>query len=430
MKWAVFVVALCGVVPLGLWLRGRVQWQRRLWLLIGFLPYFGLDPLKINLISYETYRGDSRGLEVTVVDLLVWALALALPAVRVKSPYRAARYLYFAAVLVSVLEARWPEFSVFSVWKLLRMYILLAVLVRAAAKDPEVPAAVLRGMTFGTLYEFFLVVHQRYILHFHQARGNLPHQNTLGMAVNLVLPMCLALVLAGRGGRLPAIALGAGAISIVLTLSRGAMTMFGLGMIMVFGVSVLRRFRARKLVMALCGLLLATVVLARAWDTIVDRFLHAPKESAESRKYFEAAAKLMLSEHPLGVGINQYSRVLDEGGYGTRVGITGYDTSGIVHNIYWLTAAEVGYLGLGAFLALLLHALAVAARGALRARDDIRGDVMLGLGVGLLLLCLQGLLEWAHRQTALSYLFWLVLGVLAALGRELDLARRKAATGA
>jgi hypothetical protein len=47
----------------------------------------------------------------------------------------------------------------------------------------------------------------------------------------------------------------------------------------------------------------------------------------------------------------------------------------------------------------------------------VRSDVLIGLGIGLCLLYFQGKLEWALRQTAPSYLFWNVVGLVAALSR-------------
>jgi O-antigen ligase len=417
MKWFVFGLALVCIVPWGLWLRRQPAWQQRLWFLIGLLPFIGLDSLDINLISYEHYRGDSRGIEVTIVDLFIWALALALPRTTIPAPYRVARLAYLATMLLSSVTAPSPSFCLFSVWKLVRMYVLLGVLTRACAHHPQVAPTLLRGMAYGTLYEFGLVLHQRYVLHIHQTPGNLSHQNTLGMVLNLILPSVLALLLVKQGGRLAFVVLGAGAISILLTLSRGAMAMFVLGGVLVFALSCMRRLRPRKLVLAACAALFAAMALGRAWDSIIDRFVNAPRESAEIRVRFEAAARLMAYENPLGVGINQFSRVLEHGGYAERVGITGYDASAIVHNIYWLTAAEVGWAGLIAYLMVLLHPLFQALWHGLRARHDVRGDVLIGLGIGLCLLYFQGKLEWALRQTAPSYLFWNVVGLVAALSR-------------
>jgi O-antigen ligase len=287
-------------------------------------------------------------------------------------------------------------------------------------EDPAVAPWILRGMASGVIYELGVALHQRYVLHHHQVAGDFAHQNTFGMAVNLVMPMVLALRLSGSGGRLALPTLLAGASCIVLTLSRGAMTMLLVGSFVVFAASTIRKPTRAKLKTAAVSVAVAGAMLSRAWSTIVDRFVNAPKESAEGREQFEEAARLMLAEHPLGIGMNGFSLALGEAGYGARVGVYGYDATGIVHNIYWLTAAEIGYLGFVAFVVLLASPVVLAARGFWWSNDDRRGDVMLGLGVGLLLMDFQGQLEWAFRQTTLSYLFWTIVSIVTALSRQVD----------
>lgn len=422
MKYVVFVLALVGCFPFGAWLAKRPDVRLWLWTAIGFLPFYGLDSVDINLVSYEQYRGDSRGIEITLVDLFVLSLALALPKARSPMPYKIPVVAYAVVAGASVLWAREPLFATFSVWKLLRMVGLLRVVSRGC-EDDAVPPAILRGMAFGLLYELYLALQQRYVHHHHQVSGNFAHQNTFGMAVNLIVPSVIAMKLAGQGRRLALAVIASGAMSVVLTLSRGAMTMFLIGATSVFLVSTARRPTAAKIRAGLLGAVIGTALVLRAWDTIVDRFLHAPKESAEGRVQFEAAASLMLGDHPLGVGINGFSLALGDGGYGARVGVFGYDATGIVHNIYWLTAAEIGYLGFLAFVAVLASPIFTAFRGAAHARGDVRGDILLGLGVGLCLMDFQGKLEWAFRQTTLSYLFWTLAGVIAGLARAVRLAR-------
>jgi len=418
MKWFVFFFALASVVPLGSFLESRPQWQRAVWFLVGFLPFFGLDSVDINIISFEHYRGDARGVEITAVDLLVAAMSFALPSRNYPAPMRWLTLAYLAVLTLSMTSATEPLFALFSVWKMLRMILLLRVVSRGC-EAPDAPPALLGGMGFGVLYELMLALKQRYLEHIHQVAGNFPHQNTLGMAVNLVMPLAFALVLSGAGRKLTPMTFAAGAVCIVLTLSRGAMMMMGLGLFVVYVVSFARRPSGRKAVVGLGALGGAISVVAYAFHTIVDRFVNAPKESAESRVQFENAAALMLSDHPFGVGVNQYSLSLEQSGYAARAGITGYDTSGIVHNIYWLTAAEVGYLGTALFVAILGAPVLAALRGLLAARRDPRGDVLLGIAVGLVLMYIQGRLEWAMRQTTLSYLFWTLCGIVHPLATTL-----------
>jgi O-antigen ligase len=156
--------------------------------------------------------------------------------------------------------------------------------------------------------------------------------------------------------------------------------------------------------------------LTKSYKTIVERFLHAPVSSGKARDYFEGAAAAMLRQNPWGIGINQYSHVLSTGNYANAV--AEYDRSGLVHNLYWLTLAELGYAGFAAFMLLMAAPLVLALRGAWRARGDIRGDILAGCAAGMVALYAQSLLEWVARQTVMGYLYWGVAALVYALWRD------------
>lgn len=415
MKIAFVIFAILAIFPLGLLVR-RHRWMRdALVFAIGVLVF--TDYFDINPISYETYRGVARGLEITIVDLAVWTLGVALPRGRHPMPYRASTAFYAVPALLSVVISSMPLLGVFSLWKLLRTYLLIVVLARAF-EDERVPPILLKGLAVGLIYQAGDALMLRYVRHQHQVTGTFSHQNTMGMAVNLVLPIMFALVLRHRT-RLGTAAVLAGAVCIVLTLSRGALATMAVGLTLVYLVSIRRTVSRRKLWVAVAGAGAVLIVGMKSFDTILRRFEYAPDASELAREQFNAAAGLMLDDHPLGVGLNMFSHALDHAGYAAQVGITGYSTSSVVHNIYWLTLAETGYLGLVAYLVLLAVPLALAVWGVRRAGPDVRGDVLLGCAVGLASLYAQGLLEWAGRQTVLMYMFGMVAALTVALVRQL-----------
>ena len=65
----------------------------------------------------------------------------------------------------------------------------------------------------------------------------------------------------------------------------------------------------------------------------------------------------------------------------------------------------MGYLGIVALIPLLLNPVVLAFRHGFRAPSDVRGDILLGLGVGLGLFYVHGTFEWVWRSTEVSYLF-------------------------
>ena len=413
MKWIALGIALMAVPVISGWARGRDDRVALLATIVAFLPFFNVD---VYLVSDPSYRGDTRGLELGLVDLAGLALWWAMPAAG-RLPDRLLRAAFLLAVLASVAQAARPEFALYGVAKLVRMYAIGAVAARAGRTGHG--PALLRGLAFGLIYAAVVALQQRYLDGRLQATGPFVHQNGLGMTANLIAPVLLSLLLVGQGGRLVAIALACAALSVILSLSRGAMTMLPLACAVVYVGSMRRRYTPRKLVILLIALLGAALVLGKSLDTIVDRFLHAPETSGEGRERFEEAAHLMLADHPLGVGLNQYSWVLAHDGYGARVDLPPPDRDGLVHNYYWLTAAEAGWPGLVLLLLIMAAPLVRALAGVGRhwRTPSVRGDLLLGLAAGILVTYLHSTLEWALRITPISQVLWILYGLIAAIAR-------------
>ena len=102
----------------------------------------------------------------------------------------------------------------------------------------------------------------------------------------------------------------------------------------------------------------AAALLPLAISSFEERFAAEPISAEyDERAAFQRAAALMLSDHPMGAGANNYVVVANSRDYirpGRGVTWGGSSRSTFVHNAYWLTAAELGYLGAIAFALLLL----------------------------------------------------------------------------
>jgi O-antigen ligase len=161
--------------------------------------------------------------------------------------------------------------------------------------------------------------------------------------------------------------------------------------------------------------LAALPVTIKVGPAIIDRFQNAPVESGESRAQANEAALAMANRHFLGVGINNYSHVINETAYSRF--IPNEMDRGIVHNIYLLHACEMGWLGLIAFVLLIVNYLWIGARAAFSKRDDPGTWMAIGILAGMLGFWMQSFLEWAFRQTYLTVEFFMLAGFLAALPR-------------
>lgn len=414
-KWAVFVFAVLASYPAGRWLQDRPALRIHVWTLVGVLPF--LSP-PMALTSFGARPGDTNGIEVALIDWLALSLLLAARPADRPLPYRFALSVYFLVVVVSIPQARWTLVATGYAWKLGRMYLLLLAIWRAGGDDKWVPAALLRGMTLGVVYEGAVAAWQHYGLGLMQARGSLSHQNMLGMLMNLVVMVPIARILAGPTSLLTKLVPVAAVAAGLFTVSRGAILFLGLGSTLVYLGSVLREFTPRKARIGLLGLVLGAAIVTVALTTIESRTAEERAGSMEVREQLASAASMMLHDHPLGVGPNHYTIELLLGGYGQRAGVSWGMQTGIVHNVYWLTAAEMGYAGVVVLLILFLAPLRTAFRYGLRGRGR-KADVLIGLGVGLMIFDAHSLFEWIWRRTEVSYLYFMTIAMIPVLARQL-----------
>jgi O-antigen ligase len=419
-KWAIFIVVVLSAPFVGSWLRRRPRLQLWAWTLVGFLPFFA--PLDMGLVVFRDFPGDTHGLVFAVLDALALTLLFAQERPAGPLPYRFALTAYVVVALASVAQAQWWLGAFGYVWTLARMYVLYAAVCRAS-HDGRVPAALLRGLSLGVVYELGWVVYQHFGLHIHRATGTLVHENTLGMMVNLVVMAPIALLLVGRGTKLSWLAALAAPFIAFFTVSRGAILFLGVGVLLVYALSALRRYDLRKVGIGLVALVLAAAVVPMALATLSSRSRQEQDESMQTRAQLEQAASLMLEDHPLGVGPSHFVMALLVRGYGDRAGVGWYNWTSLVHNIYRLTAAEMGYAGLAALLVLFLTPLLSALRWGLRMGPDPRADLLLGLGVGLAAFYVHSLFEWTWRIPAVTYVYWIVVGMVGGLTRQLREAR-------
>jgi O-antigen ligase len=84
------------------------------------------------------------------------------------------------------------------------------------------------------------------------------------------------------------------------------------------------------------------------------------------------------------------------------------------HNIYFLTVAETGILGLLAFLWLILGVFAEGWR-TLKSKDPLLAACAAGLLAGLAATLVHGLLGWGWRYDVLHVTFWFLAGCALSL---------------
>lgn len=423
MKWLVLVIALGAVLPVGLWLRGHPELRARCFLLVGLAPFFlsAIPGMDMAIVAWPDWLGFVHGYELTVLDLIVATLFVSLPRTPGSLPFKIVFLLYFLAVVLSMLQAHVPLAASFYAWQIARIFLVYATIQRACA-DERVPSYLLQGMAVGLCFQAGVAIWQRFGSGLVQSPGTFVHQNALGFASHFVIMPFFALLLAGARGWLAPATLLAGIVIAILTASRGAMGLSALGLCLVFVISVARGWTRRKGAVALAGMALAVAAAPLAIASFEKRFAAVPlSTNYDERAAFEKAAAMIVAKHPLGVGANHYVYVAKNRGYSERAGVIPIEASrnAHVHNAYWLAATETGYFGLVALVLVLLSPLITAFGSGWRARGDMRGDLLLGFGVALVVVCLHSLVEWILFTAQVQYFLAIAMGIVAGLAQQL-----------
>jgi hypothetical protein len=119
------------------------------------------------------------------------------------------------------------------------------------------------------------------------------------------------------------------------------------------------------------------------------------------------AALRLIAVHPLlGVGPDNFRHY-----YGAVLGLEAWDERVEANNVYLEVLADLGVLGLAAFVWVVAGPLVAAGRGAL-ARGS-RAYLALGVGLSLVAFLVHGLLDAFLAFNPTAWLFWLLLGLAA-----------------
>lgn len=426
MKYLVFSLALAVGVPV--MILAVVLYDRfRDWLLgaLVFSTVLG-DMANINFLSLETYRGPDRGFEINLTDLIVVALIAAL-ALRHWSRIRWVPYNTLPIVgvcmvaLIATFAAQQPLLGAFTLFKMLRFYALYWCVTNSLRTGASLESIRWGFIGIG-VFLTALTVHQKYVLHIYRVFGSFDHSNTIPSYVVQILPLLVAWTMVVRGGRtktLLSIAAIVGLLfTVVATFSRAGIAVALCSSLIALGMT-LHRASWSRLAGAAAVLFLTVLAGTKATDSLVQRFTDAPTSSRDARREFNIAAKLMAKDKLFGVGLNNFAYALTTSErYRQHISVMAHEEqAGVAHNIYRLTAAEIGYPGLLLFILVLLRFAWLAARRGVRLAHQhqiVLASIFLAYGS----IHAIGFLEWTFRTTPVLYLFGIVSGLCVALAER------------
>ncbi len=409
MKYLIFFITMLGILPLGYILTLNRKYMRYAVYAV-ILPGMMFNQVSINFFSHETYRGTSRGMEVSLVYLIALAMLIGMWILYRKKPLLpdtgSKIYLvYFLLCIPSLMNADNALFSWFEMWKMIMMYIVFLCTYYYLYYTRDFNTVMI-GFGIVAAVTFLTVVFQ-HVKGIHQANGLFPHQNSMGMYMCLIAPVFFAYYFNRNKGWKRFLFAGfflAASAACMRTYSRGAMVCLPIGCAITALLSLRYQFHMRKIQILLPIFLVCFFGALLLLPNIIKRFENAPKESLMTRQYLAASAWNMMQDEPLiGVGLNNWGIKINppypycEYRYSNKR-IAEDFKEGIVETSYLLVGAECGFLALGAFLAWLGYYYVIACKLVKYFRRSDYFFIPAGLVGGLSAVYLQSTLEWVMKQ--------------------------------
>lgn len=243
--------------------------------------------------------------------------------------------------------------------------------------------------------------------------GTLIHPNHFANFLGLALPLVLAAVVTGaaKGWRRHAysVVFMFGAVIFLLTYSRTGWFHIAASTLVVLALGLRGRRLSREITnLAIVGALLVAILLVAFSGSIADRLLRSNPVWVTDRIDMGRIAWRIVADHPvLGVGVNNYVDVLPRYNFL-------HVMEAPVHNLYLLLFAEMGVLGIAAFLALVVAIILTAWRAR---RSSVPAAAAAGLGIlgALVGFLVDGIADFSYILPSTFLLFWMLAGLAASL---------------
>lgn len=435
-----------GLAPvLGGWLSSRRVWQRATFALMLVMTALRPGNFMLMIDSIETYRGHTKGFEISLIEVLALALIIA-----VRKSSKGTRpfivsgitlYLLWCAVsLCSAFSSFEPGYAFMAASRFVKGALTFTAAAMYLRDETDLKWAV--GALAGALFHHGLLCLKMRLLDGQwQVKGWFEHQNPMAMWCYMgALPVLAAAFWQGVRGRLLWLCvagIGGATLCILLSVSRAALGAFAMGAVILFALAWLRGANARMTGFSIAAAIGAFLASTFAMNSMNARLNEVKQSSQETefdlRDILNQQSGAMLRDHPLlGVGWNnfgiansrgrgdRYSEILEE--WDKDRGFTIYDenyyANPLTESLYWLWLAETGWLGFGAFAAFVATTLWIALRNAIAHRGTLMGSVAAALFVALTICYAHGTVERILTQTK-NLSQWLMLAGMVA-GMELN----------
>ncbi len=381
----------------------------------------------INFLTNPDYKGTALGFEISIIHLLALALLIAMLlrhwAVKILFPGIILYFLYFFISLLSIFASPNKLYSGFELVKMVTLLVAFLSLTNYFYMTHDFDSF-LFGISTLIIINFFLALEMKYLIGIPQVYGLFPHQNSMGMFMNLIGPIFLARVINKKDNLFKNtfffIIFIMTFLSVLFTYSRGAIACFPLGCIVVIILTVIFHSTQKAFIILSVTGTLGICAIIYCLPNLLNRFTNAPEASADTRKFFAETAMNIIKDKPLlGCGLNTWGIVAMNPYYNPYVNhqylSKKTEYMGLVETTYLLVGAECGLLGLASLLVWYFYYLFQAVYQSLRWRKTEYFYLLVGIGGGLTSNYLQSTLEWVLKQQInFCMLFW-CFGIIAVL---------------
>lgn len=393
----------------------------------------------ITFVSRESYKSATRGFEVHILDILAIILLLSMLLrseyhLRFRLPMMLMNLAFIAIGIISWLMvsdvdtvtnvprdmrimAKPFELKLYPLFELSKM--LRGLFVYWVVANFTIDKKSVQTLLWAIVAVIFVLtaesVINRYVYHQFRVSVQGMHFNDfnvyIGMLGVFILPWAFS-----SESKLISVGIWTffllALISIILTISRSSLVGFlgGAIVVMIFGII---RYPKMKNVLAMVVCLFAGFALmAKASSFLLDRF-EETRQDLPFREGLKAMAALMGRDYTWGIGLGNFAAVF----FTKYAAIINFrEPFIIVHNIWYLTLAEMGYIGLVAFALLWVRFYHFLLVGMFRTRVVAQVnafEVFLGTFASSIPLQFQGLFHFSYRQTSVFFIFFIFLGTAA-----------------
>lgn len=430
-KW-LFLLGLLGFTPwLATFLKANPKYLPHAGFAVGILPFLlsGLN-LMASPIAWPFWSGAVKGFDISLLDSIAIALIFATRPVRIPTGLKVGFAIYLTGALVATFagSSGLRMASIFYDWQVIRSALLFVAVARACVAHPKTAIAILMGMGVGLGWQAVIAMMQ-HLEGKLQAGAWFGHQNLLGMASHFAVFPAIALLVAGYYTKESlAIILSAMMVGFAGG-SRATIGLFGIGLIVTLALSIWRQSTGRKTAVAGGLLLLLVAAMPVLYTAIERRPEKMINESNLERQLMIKAAKMIIADHPLGIGPNRYIVVANTAGYSDRAGMAWNkaNRSAPVHNTYYLVTAELGWIGLIGLLAIYGSLLVYGLAAIRSAPPGLHAELLVGVTGTLIVMMAHSYYEWITMYFHIHYLFAICAGLLVGCRQAAVLASKRKA---